>query len=313
MNDQLTKTDIKLIEEEIENRKLVVRKEALEAVKEARAQGDLSDNFEYYAARRDKNINEGRIRYFERMIRSAVIISDESLIDEIGLSNTVEIYFEEDNITEYPKDQENKLIEMITNIDEQGALQAFSKIYNWVFENYKSSYKEGKCKLIELMLNIDRMVINFSIRDENKSYLFNMNSIEEYLLLESLCREKIRQIIVNISEFQKKKINRLIVNAKLFIDENFTDEITLEDVSKVVCVSPQYFSRLFKEETSQNFIEYLTRVRINRAKELMRGSNLSIKEICFKTGYADPNYFSHIFKKTEKLTPSEYIKKCNKG
>ena len=100
MNDQLTKTDIKLIEEEIENRKLVVRKEALEAVKEARAQGDLSDNFEYYAARRDKNINEGRIRYLERMIRSAVIISDESLIDEIGLSNTVEIYFEEDDITE---------------------------------------------------------------------------------------------------------------------------------------------------------------------------------------------------------------------
>jgi len=100
MNDQLTKTDIKLIEKEIENRKLVVRKEALEAVKEARAQGDLSDNFEYYAARRDKNINEGRIRYLERMIRSAVIISDESLIDEIGLSNTVEIYFEEDNITE---------------------------------------------------------------------------------------------------------------------------------------------------------------------------------------------------------------------
>ena len=100
MNDQLTKTDIKLIEEEIEYRKLEVRKAALEAVKEARAQGDLSDNFEYYAAKRDKNINEGRIRYLERMIRSAVIISDESLKDEIGLNNTVEIYFEEDNITE---------------------------------------------------------------------------------------------------------------------------------------------------------------------------------------------------------------------
>ena len=100
MNDQLTKTDIKLIEEEIEYRKLKVRKEALEAVKEARAQGDLSDNFEYYAARRDKNINEGRIRYLERMVRSAVIISEESLIDEVGLSNTVEIYFEEDDITE---------------------------------------------------------------------------------------------------------------------------------------------------------------------------------------------------------------------
>jgi len=100
MSDQLTKIDIKLIEEEIEYRKLVVRKEALEAVKEARAQGDLSDNFEYYAAKRDKNINEGRIRYLEKMIRYAVVISDESLEDEIGLNNTVEIYFEEDNITE---------------------------------------------------------------------------------------------------------------------------------------------------------------------------------------------------------------------
>ena len=100
MNDQFTEIDIKLIEEEIEYRKLKVRKEALEAVKEARAQGDLSDNFEYYAARRDKNINEGRIRYLERMIRSAVIISDESMIDEVGLNKTVDIYFEEEDITE---------------------------------------------------------------------------------------------------------------------------------------------------------------------------------------------------------------------
>jgi len=100
MNDQFTEIDIKLIEEEIEYRKLKVRKEALEAVKEARAQGDLSDNFEYYAARRDKNINEGRIRYLERMIRSAVIISDESMIDEVGLNKTVDIYFEEDDTTE---------------------------------------------------------------------------------------------------------------------------------------------------------------------------------------------------------------------
>ena len=131
--------------------------------------------------------------------------------------------------------------------------------------------------------------------------------------MKAWCRERIVHIIKNISELQKKKINRVIVNAKLFINENFSDEITLEEVSKVVCVSPQYFSRLFKEETSENFIEYLTKVRIDRAKELMKNSNLSIKEICFKIGYADPNYFSHIFKKTEKLTPSEYIKNCNKG
>lgn len=100
MYDELTEKDIKKIEEEIEHRKLVVRKEAIEAVKEARAHGDLSENFEYHAAKKDKNKNESRIRYLERMIKTAVIVPEESNEDEVGLNNTVEIYFEEDNLTE---------------------------------------------------------------------------------------------------------------------------------------------------------------------------------------------------------------------
>lgn len=100
MFNELTRNDIKKMEEEIEYRKLVVRKEALEAVKEARAQGDLSENFEYYAAKRDKNKNESRIRYLERMIRTAKVVSDHSKEDEVGLYNTVDIYFEEDDETE---------------------------------------------------------------------------------------------------------------------------------------------------------------------------------------------------------------------
>ena len=98
--NELTKNDIKKMEEEIEYRKLVVRKEAIEAVKEARAQGDLSENFEYYAAKRDKNKNESRIRYLERMIRTAHVISDTSKEDEVGIYNTVDVYFEEDDETE---------------------------------------------------------------------------------------------------------------------------------------------------------------------------------------------------------------------
>ena len=100
MYDELTKNDIKKMEEEIEYRKLVVRKEAIEAVKEARAQGDLSENFEYYAAKKDKNKNESRIRYLERMIRTAKVVSDESKDDEVGLYNTVDVYFEDDDETE---------------------------------------------------------------------------------------------------------------------------------------------------------------------------------------------------------------------
>ena len=103
MNDQLTKSDIKKIQEEIEYRKLVVRRQAIEAVKEARSHGDLSENFEYYAAKKDKNKNESRIRYLERMIKTARIISDDSKADEVGLNNLVELYFEEDELSEVYK------------------------------------------------------------------------------------------------------------------------------------------------------------------------------------------------------------------
>ncbi len=100
MNERLTKSDVKKIEEEIEHRKLVVRKKAIEAVKEARAQGDLSENFEYHAAKKDKNQNESRIRYLERMLKNAIIIDDSSKEDEVGINNTVELYIEEDDETE---------------------------------------------------------------------------------------------------------------------------------------------------------------------------------------------------------------------
>lgn len=96
MGEKLTRSDVKKIEQEIEYRKLVVRKDALEAVKEARAHGDLSENFEYHAAKKDKNANESRIRYLERMLKNAQIISDESRPDEVGVNDTVVLYCEDD-------------------------------------------------------------------------------------------------------------------------------------------------------------------------------------------------------------------------
>lgn len=97
MGERLTQGDIDKIKKEIEYRTLVVRKEAIEAVSEARAQGDLSENFEYYAAKREKNQNESRIRYLERMLKNAEVISEESKDDEVGLNNTVTLYIEDDD------------------------------------------------------------------------------------------------------------------------------------------------------------------------------------------------------------------------
>lgn len=103
MYDDMTKEDIQKIQEEIEHRKMVVRPEAIQAVKEARAHGDLSENFEYHAAKQYKNQNESRIRYLEKMIKTANIIEDSSGEDEVGLFNTVSVYVPEDDEEEQYK------------------------------------------------------------------------------------------------------------------------------------------------------------------------------------------------------------------
>ena len=100
MYDELTPSDIKKMQEEIEYRKLVVRPKALEEVKETRAHGDLSENFEYHAAKKVKNQNESRIRYLERMIKTAKVISEDSATDEVGINNTVTVQFVDDGTEE---------------------------------------------------------------------------------------------------------------------------------------------------------------------------------------------------------------------
>ncbi|MBO4883542.1 MAG: GreA/GreB family elongation factor [Lachnospiraceae bacterium] len=100
MYDKLTKSDIRKMEEEIEYRKLVVRPKAVEDVREAAAQGDRSENFEYYAAKKFNRQNNSRISYLERMIRTATIIDDESKEDEVGLNNTVTVEFLSDGSTQ---------------------------------------------------------------------------------------------------------------------------------------------------------------------------------------------------------------------
>ena len=97
MYDELTEVDIKKMQDEIDYRVKVVRPKCLEDVKVARAFGDLSENFEYKAAKREKNRNDSRIRYLERMIKTAKVIKADSADDVVGLFDKVTIYFEEDN------------------------------------------------------------------------------------------------------------------------------------------------------------------------------------------------------------------------
>ncbi len=144
MAHQLTKNDVKKIEEEIEYRKLVVRKQALDDLKAARAHGDLSENFEYYAAKRFKNRNESRISYLERMLRTSEVIEDRSGQDEVGMDDRIEVYFEEEQETEHYKIvttvRQNSLEGLISNESPLGKALLGHKVGDRVFVDFGGGY-----------------------------------------------------------------------------------------------------------------------------------------------------------------------------
>lgn len=105
--------------------------------------------------------------------------------------------------------------------------------------------------------------------------------------------------------------NKIVQATKEYLEAHYTEDISLEDVAEQVNISPQYFSKLIKKNTGFNFIDWLSMLRVKKAKELLSNSDLSVKEVCFMVGYKDPNYFSRIFKKRLGITPSDFVKNRN--
>ena len=91
-----------------------------------------------------------------------------------------------------------------------------------------------------------------------------------------------------------------------YMERNYQKDLSLEDVARFIQISPFYLSKIFKKEIGENFIDYLTGIRIQKAKEFLANPLLTIKDICYQVGYKDPNYFARVFKKTCGITPTEY-------
>lgn len=145
-----------------------------------------------------------------------------------------------------------------------------------------------------------------------------LKPLEEQELSELLCRliKEIKQgkdnefashIDININNDNKS--NELIIKAKEYIDENYDKKITLEDIAKFLFISPAYFSVVFKKLTGQNFVDYVNKVKIGKAKILLENSMYRVKEIAIQVGYDDYTYFCKVFKKFEGVTPLEYRSK----
>ena len=206
--------------------------------------------------------------------------------------------------------EERKLIEGI----EKGDVQLCISILTDIFNRYDNFFEKQslKSRIIEIMIVARRIALENGINNdkliEDGDYfnrIFNCGTKQEF---EQMCMERIRYIACKIDKSKGKTIGIIVDKANKIITERFNQELTLDEISKELYVSPQYFSRLYKQEMGINFIEQLTLVRLQNAKRLMERGEYSIKEICYMSGYSDPNYFSRLFKKLEGVSPSAYHK-----
>lgn len=117
---------------------------------------------------------------------------------------------------------------------------------------------------------------------------------------------KIQTISQAIEAKRTEKSRNQIDQIKIFLQENFMKELTLERAAREAGLSQHYFSKMFKQETGATFIDYVTKIRIEKAKQLIKNPKRSLKEVCFEVGYHDPAYFSRVFKKLVGCTPREY-------
>ncbi|HCW22704.1 MAG TPA: DNA-binding response regulator [Lachnospiraceae bacterium] len=212
---------------------------------------------------------------------------------------------------DYPVDLERELFEKVQAGDEAGAGKAADSFFNWMEDTQLPAEEDSvRLKVLEFVLFAEHTAYAEGSMGE-----YRFNSRSDYLrFIETADMEQLHLWFVSHITQATRKIagkgeahaGSVIDEAKAYICANYQRDLGLEEVSKAVNISPYYFSKLFKEKTGTTFVEYLTRLRIEKAAQMLEDPGNSVRDICYAVGYQDPNYFSRIFKRSTGLTPSEY-------
>lgn len=211
--------------------------------------------------------------------------------------------YEED----YPIQLEEKLFDEVGKGRTEAALSVAKDFFDYIISK---DMMDAKLKILEFSLWAEHIAyesggMTYTIASR-RDYLPTIMGINEPEALWNWFKEKIIFSSNSISNRKEESSNDVIEASKAYIEANFTQNISLEDVSREVNISTYYLSRIFKENTGANFIDYLTGLRIEKAKELLSTTQYSMKEVSSMSGYPDPNYFSKLFKKNVGVTPTEY-------
>ena len=196
---------------------------------------------------------------------------------------------------------------MVVAREDRRNINAF---FDWMFAKDPEDLDSMRLKALELLLRAEQEAfhagaVNYAY-NYRKDYLTQVAALSDADQIRGWFMDHMLSITGVIRDRIENQSESAVARAQKYIREHYMSEISLDDVSKEVNVSPYYFSKLFKEEVGENFIDYLTSVRIDRAKNALRDPALSVREVGAMSGYSDPNYFSRIFKKQTGMTPREY-------
>lgn len=210
----------------------------------------------------------------------------------------------------YPSELEKELFAAISGGDEQRMRRHALEFMEWLHETTKEVNNIARLKAMEFVLFAEQTAyrqgaVVYRLEDR-REYLDIVMALKSYEELTVWFIEKMSAACRHVAMKQQEKTDNVVEKAVEYIAGHFSGDLSLETVAQQVNISPYYLSRLFKEAEGINYIEYVTKLRIDYAKKELGFSPKSIKEICHESGYTDPNYFSRIFKKWTGLTPTEY-------
>lgn len=206
------------------------------------------------------------------------------------------------------KADEGILMKHLEEGDYDQVAQCTVRIFSRLQKQYGMISNVVRNVSMEMLVLMHTIAYRNGIHDglETDSYLDEVKELDSISKLESYCLLKAKLITDSMRKMKASNVSQVIQKARDYIDAHYMEELGLKDVSEAVAISPQYFSKIFKADLGVNFIDYLTKVRMEKAKELLKLDSLSVKEISFEIGYNDPNYFSRLFKKVVGVSPTEY-------
>ncbi len=264
-----------------------------------RSATDISYRIGIGGMKRIKGVSES----YEEAIK-ALVSTEGSVahIDDLPISASYE--------ESYPATLEAEIFEKLADGETDSCLVKAGEFFDWMVTGYADDIMSIKLKSLEFVLRAESLMYQsggptyeFSSR---KEYLQQIMGAADTDSLKAWYMDKFRTAASNVSTGSKDRTHHVIKKALDYIDNNFHKDISLDELAGELGISSYYFSKLFKEEKGEGFVEYLTRRRVEEAKALLKSPEHSIKEVGVACGYSDPNYFSRIFKKATGMTPTEY-------